>query len=375
MVGLSIANNVSDLILGDVREHLPLDRIPLSGDVLGLGTTTSIDNGELSFLQSAEGDTKIWKCQAHDGSVRELRHGDGSGHFPYVCFTADATAFRRPFDLQRLDPSCCSLQGLISEAISISRCEGELEEASIYGIRLMSFWQELVITIASKLCMGQQRRNSQIASSKSGDATASRSLYELLQHYRLAASDPCQQDDPIQFLGNSLQWDCCGFFDMEPTSGRVTVPEPGAHLHLHGCSTDLRFGGHLHHEHSSSRLNSLGRLVIYPIQQINYLASDLSIEKLTYCGQTVDFTVANRGTLDVSDVGVAVVVNDRFGDHRYLRLPWLAAGEQESFSLDWPLLKGQHRVEVIADPEGDVLEDPKLLGNNRMSLLVNISSS
>ena len=45
MADLTIANTVSDLIKGDVREHLPLERIPLKGDVLGLGTTTSIDNG------------------------------------------------------------------------------------------------------------------------------------------------------------------------------------------------------------------------------------------------------------------------------------------------------------------------------------------
>ena len=51
MADLTIANTVSDLIQGDVREHLPLERIPLKGDVLGLGTTTSIDNGELSFLR------------------------------------------------------------------------------------------------------------------------------------------------------------------------------------------------------------------------------------------------------------------------------------------------------------------------------------
>jgi hypothetical protein len=39
---LWIANTVSDLVQGDVREHLPLERIPLQGDVLGLGTTTSL---------------------------------------------------------------------------------------------------------------------------------------------------------------------------------------------------------------------------------------------------------------------------------------------------------------------------------------------
>ena len=31
MADLTIANTVSDLIQGDVREHLPLERIPLKG--------------------------------------------------------------------------------------------------------------------------------------------------------------------------------------------------------------------------------------------------------------------------------------------------------------------------------------------------------
>ena len=45
---LWIANTITDLIDGDVREHIPLERIPLQGDVLGMGTTTSYDNGELA---------------------------------------------------------------------------------------------------------------------------------------------------------------------------------------------------------------------------------------------------------------------------------------------------------------------------------------
>jgi hypothetical protein len=39
MVRLHIANTVTDLVQGDVQEHLPLERIPLRGDVLGLGTS------------------------------------------------------------------------------------------------------------------------------------------------------------------------------------------------------------------------------------------------------------------------------------------------------------------------------------------------
>ena len=61
MADLTIANTVSDLILGDIQEHLPLERIPLEGDVLGLGTTTSVDNGELTFLHDDTRGSAIWR--------------------------------------------------------------------------------------------------------------------------------------------------------------------------------------------------------------------------------------------------------------------------------------------------------------------------
>ena len=69
MADLTIANTVSDLIQGDVREHLPLERIPLQGDVLGLGTTSSLENGELTFLRNASGNSDLWRCIAHDLSL------------------------------------------------------------------------------------------------------------------------------------------------------------------------------------------------------------------------------------------------------------------------------------------------------------------
>ena len=50
-------------------------------------------------------------------------------------------------------------------------------------------WQSLVITLASKLCMGQQR---------------------------LAEADPADSTDPIRFLGQSLPWDCCGLYNTNP---------------------------------------------------------------------------------------------------------------------------------------------------------------
>ena len=91
MATLVIANTISDLI---------------QGDVLGLGTTTSRDNGELTFLHDpAPFRTRLWKCQASDGGIHELRPGDGSGHFPYVCFSDAAAALRRPLDPVVLGPA------------------------------------------------------------------------------------------------------------------------------------------------------------------------------------------------------------------------------------------------------------------------------
>ena len=116
MVVLNIANTVKDLIQGDLKEHLPFERIPLEGDVLGLGTTTSVDNGELAFLHApAENRTRIYNCRAIDGSLRELRAGDGSGHFPFVCFTGDAGRACHPIDLARL-PSMESIRAVSSPA-------------------------------------------------------------------------------------------------------------------------------------------------------------------------------------------------------------------------------------------------------------------
>lgn len=366
---LWIANTISDLIQGDVNEHLPLERIPLKGDVLGMGTTTSIDNGELTFLEQPGGTTAVWKCQAGDGGIRKLRSGDGSGHFPYVCFSNDVAEARVTVDVQQLgDVRGRQLQDAISEAIALMQRQGALIEAPIYGLRLIANWESLIITVASKLCMGQQRRNTAIATSAASGATASRSIYELLQHYRLAAEDPGDADDPIRYLGTSLQWDCCGFWDTEPMLGRVTVPNPDANLHLHGCSTDLRHGGHLHHEHAGTSLLALERLVLYPLQRVHQLASDLGVEDLRYSAGTVAFTIVNRGSMDVSNVGVAVVIDNCYSSHRYLRLPWLNAGETETFVLDLPLSAGSHHLDVIADPTRQILEAAALQQNNVMGL-------
>ncbi|MFO0075682.1 MAG: CARDB domain-containing protein [Cyanobacteriota bacterium] len=377
---LWIANTVTDLIQGDVNEHLPLEAIPLAGDVIGLGTTTSLDNGELTFLHhgdEAGGSTTIWKCQSQDGGIRPLQPGDGSAHFPYVCFSGDVSGVRVAVPPAELgDGEGRPLQQRIGDCLDRLRAEGRLAEAPIYGLRLELEWHSLVITVSSKLCLGQQRRNTRIASSEASDDTAGRSIYDLLQHYRLAQQDPADPagaagaTDPIRYLGQSLLWDCCGFYDTDPATGRVTVPEPGDHLHLHGCSLDLRHGGHLRHDHPGSILAAVRRCSVYPLQRLHYLGGDLAVEDPRFEAGALRFRVVNRGAMDVSDVGVAVVIDDRYSGHRYLRLPWLAAGAAEQFTLPLDLAPGAHRLEVIADPEQQILEEPAMQRNNRAVLEV-----
>jgi hypothetical protein len=338
-----------------------------------MGTTTSIDNGELSFLPNSSGNTTIWKCEAADGSIRALRPGDGSGHFPYLCFSADASACRVLLDPAELDFDAGKpLQELVSEAIELLKRQDRLSAAPIYGLRLELEWQSLVITVASKLCMGQQRRNTKIAYSESSAGTAATTIYDLLQHYRLAPKDLGNSNDPVRYLGNSLAWNCCGFFDTNPSTGRITVPNPEAHLHLHGCSNDFRFGGHLHHEHLDSCLKAVNRFAIYPVQNIHYLSSDLAIEALRFEAGSLSFIVKNRGAMDVNDMGVAVVINDKYSSHLYLRLPWLASGEAEQFEVPIELSKGFNCLEVIADPEGQIIEPISTLSNNRARIELTI---
>lgn len=377
MVRLHIANTVTDLIEGDVREHLPLERIPLTGDVLGLGTTSGWDNGELTFLQSdPDGDSSLYKSEPFDGSIRRLNEGRGLTHFPYICFTDDATSLRRPVPAELLaDAAGVPLQEIIGRAIATMTAEGSLEPAPLYGLRLLSLWQSLVITVASKLCMGQLRRNEGLARLQAlagGEAGVGATIYDRLPHFRLSQDDPGTPGDPVRWLGRSLHWDACGFYDGEPELGRVTVPAAGAHLHLHGCSTDLRHGGHLHHEHQDSHLLELERLVLYPLTTIHTLGSDLAVRALAFASGELRFTVVNEGSLDASDVGVAVVIDDRYSDHRYLHLPWLGAGQGELVRMPLPLGPGCHRLEVIVDPEQLILEEPSRQGNNRQVLDVEL---
>lgn len=273
------------------------------------------------------------------------------------------------------DAAGAPLQQTIGRAIAAMTTSGSLEEAPLYGLRLVSLWQSLVIKVASKLCMGQLRRNEGLARLEAlagGEAGVGASIYDRLPHFRLSAEDPGDPGDPVRWLGRSLHWDCCGFYDSQPQLGRVTVPAAGAHPHLHGCSTDLRHGGHLHHEHPGSCLMELERLVPYPLRSIHTMVSDLAVGELAFSGGELRFTVVNEGSLDASDVGVAVVIDDRYSDHRYLHLPWLGDGEGERVRMPLSLEPGRHRLEVIVDPQQRILEQEERRGNNSRTLSVEI---
>ncbi len=357
-VHLTIANSVTDLVQGDIKEHLPFERIPLQGDVLGLGTTTSTDNGELTFVYRPKSNTTgIFKCHANTGGIHEVCTGDGSDHFPYACYSSDASNHGVVIDVAALaaNPDW-QLVDWIKAAIDTLETP-----AAIYGLRVRCRWNQLVITVASKLCMGQRNRNSAAAS----DAAAGAAIYDTLQHYLLAPLDPKRPQSKIAYLGDALDWDCCGFFDTEPETGRVTVAQAGANLHIHGVSHDHRFGGHLHHEHSDTRLLAVDQLILYPINRITELGSDLAVQELTWDGAALHFTVCNLGTLDISDVGIDIVPDDSYSKRQYLRLPWLAAGASEVFSVPLELDTGSHSVLVAVDAVGDIIEPEPDRANNR----------
>ena len=64
MADLTIANSVVNLIQGDIQEHLPMKHIPLAGNMLIQEKTTSIDNGELTFLRNRNKASAIWRCMS-----------------------------------------------------------------------------------------------------------------------------------------------------------------------------------------------------------------------------------------------------------------------------------------------------------------------
>ena len=293
--------------------------------------------------------------------------GSGLQHFPYVCFSDDATGLRHPIDASRLATLEGNLQERLAQLIHQLCAQGTLPLTPLYGMRVLCRWHSLVITVASKLCLGQLRRNTAVAELAPGGSAASAvgaTIFSRLPHFRLAPQGEGDSADPIRWLGASLRWECCGFWDRDPIQGRVTVPDPHAHLHLHGCSTDLRFGGHLHHEHVDSRLEAIERLVLYPLGELHWMAADPAVLEVGYDDGVLRFCVANLGLLDASDLGIVVVINDRWSTHQRVRLPWLAAGQREHFTMPLPLVSGQHRIEVIIDPDATILEAPEARRNN-----------
>lgn len=373
MVSLNIANTVTDLVQGDVRDHLPLTRIPLQGDVLGLGITAGFDNGELTFLhQAGEPRTRVYKSRPYDGGIDALSGSDQERHFPYVCFSDEASALRRPVDPALWnDADGLPLQALLERVMRRLQAGGELAEAPMYGLRLSARWQGLVITVASNFCLGQLRRNAGVARMMGARADLpGSSIYTALPHFQLGPEPADGYAAGVKPLAGSLHWESCGFWDTRPESGRLTVLQAGAHLHLHGCSSDLRLGGHLHHEHPASRLEWLERLAIHPLQHLTLLASDLAVDHLACDEGLLRFEVVNQGQLDASDVGMVVVIDDRWSSRRYLRLPWLAAGERQRFEMPLDLPVGPHDLLVCVDPEQDILEQESQRSNNRARLQV-----
>jgi hypothetical protein len=375
MVQLHLASTIPQLVEGDLAEHLALEAIPLQGDVLGLGTTAGLENGELAFLPDpgAPAATRVYKSQPQDGRVLALTPGDGLQHFPFVCFSDDATSLRHPVDPTRLAALEGGLQERLGQLIDQLCDEGSLPQAPLYGIRLLSRWRSLLITVSSRLCLGQLNRNTAVARRDSTHASGQNvgeTIYTRLPHFLVSAEDPGDAEDPVRWLGASPLWECCGFWDREPLQGRVTLPEEGAHLHLHGCSADLRFGGHLQHQDPLSQLISLERLVLYPLAELHWMGADPAIEALTYTGGLLHITVANLGQLDASELDVVVVIDDRWSGHQHLRLPWLAAGARESFTMLLELGAGRHEIAVVVDPEALIPQPRGTRANNRRVITV-----
>ena len=102
------------------------------------------------------------------------------------------------------------------------------------------------------------------------------------------------------------------------------------------------------------------------------LSSDLCVRGLEIGQRTLRFNICNEGDLDVSDIGVAVVVDDCYSDHRFLRIPWMEAGGKEQFSMPLELNIGTHDLEVIVDPHQHVIEPQATQANNRAHCRVTV---
>ena len=112
--------------------------------------------------------------------------------------------------------------------------------------------------------------------------------------------------------------------------------------------------------------------MLYPLETTAMLGSDMAVDGLRYSDGTIRFRILNCGEMDVSNVGVAVVLNDSYASHRYVRIPWMNAGESESFTMAWDLPAGRHQFAVLVDPEKAVIESEDRRANNvcRLDVLV-----
>ncbi|WP_338442395.1 hypothetical protein VZG28_05355 [Synechococcus elongatus IITB4] len=357
MLKLTVANTITALIQGDISEHYPIRQIPLQGEVIGLGTTTEIDNGELCFLPEG-GITAIYKGDPEAGAAILQDPGSELIHFPYVCFTSNGSGLGIPIDTAQLPSVEAGLQAIIAAAIA------QIDSpADYFGVRLQAHWHTLVVTVAAKLCLWQRRR---LVRDSQED-----NVYESLKHFYFAD----QAGDPLHhFLGPAPTWNLSGFYARHPEMGLVTVPRANAHLHIHGCSSDLRFAGHVHHEHPNTQLVSFKELILYPISAVEVLKADLAIENLRIESDWLHFSVMNQGRMDVSNADVAIVVNNSYRGHRALRLPWLAQGDRENLAYPiakLPLRPGENFIEVIANPDQTILEDDR--NDNRAGITTFLS--
>ncbi len=356
MIQLFIANTITDLILGDINEHISIDQIDLTGDILGLGTTTALDNGELSFIYDpTKQDTAIYKCNSSDGTVTKLNPRDDISQFPYVCYTNNAQGKGQEIPVNSLpNAPNTPLAAILESAIKMANTD-----ADIYGLRLQAKWHSLVVTVASKLCLWQGRRWGQQGNSDN--------VYQTLKHYKFGSYPDSNTN--IQYLGDSLTWDICGFYAKHPERGLVTVPRAGQNLHIHGCSVDLKYGGHLHHEHPETALAEITRLLIYPIHQVITFQSDLTLKDCEINVDSLTFIVDNQGRLDVNDVDIDIVVNNQYNTKKFIRLPWLKSGESIILEVgldELSLEEGENKIEIIIDPNNLILESAE--SNNRAVL-------
>lgn len=336
MLRLFIANSVKDLILGDIYEHLPITKIPLDGNVIGLGTTSLFDNGELVFAwKPSQPQTTICHCRAETSEIVALSPDSELTHFPYVCYTDNATAAEREIQVEGLT------QGRLKAVI-----EQGLQQVdpgfSYYGIRMRVRWRLLLISVASKLCFWQTHK----FSGQQGEG-----LYQQLTQYCFAKADP--GSSRAKWLGDHLEWDLCGFYTRIPEHGLVTMPDPNNHLHVHGYSSDRRFGGHI--LDALSELDQVISFQVYPISQVHLLESNLLIKNAEIESGTLRFEIHNQGEMDTENVDVDVVLNNEYNSRSWQRIPLLPAGSSTRLEFPLPDRRGV-TIQIIIDPNNTILE-------------------